>query len=192
MYIPTLGDAIPQQNSKLLSLIGKLVLRTFGWSSEGELPNLAKFVVVGGPHTSNWDFVFTMAFVLAVGLKVYWMGKHTLFRWPYGGIMRWLGGIPIDRRAAHGTVTQMVEEFNNRDQLIVLIPPEGTRKKVEKWKTGFYFIAQGANVPILLAFLDYERKIVGFGSALTPSGDVTADLEQMQSFYQGIPGKYSQ
>jgi len=190
MPISPLGDAIPKQNSKILPLIGNLVLRIFNWQTEGDIPNLPKFVVVGAPHTSNWDFVYTMAFIFSVNIKIYWMGKHTLFRRPFGGIMRRMGGIAIDRRAPKGTVGQMVEVFNNQDKLILLIPPEGTRKKVENWKTGFYHIAHGANVPILLAYLDYGRKVIGFGPTITPSGDVAADMQRIQSFYRDIPGKY--
>lgn len=190
--MPTLspGDAIPKRNSKILPFIGKSVLNIFGWQTEGDLPNLPKFVVVGAPHTSNWDFVYAMAFIFATDLKMYWMGKHTLFKSPYGSLMRKLGGIAIDRRAPRGTVEQMVDIFNQQEQLILLIPPEGTRKKVESWKTGFYHIAQGANVPILLAYLDYRRKVVGFGPTLTPTGDMAADMAHIQSFYQDIPGKY--
>ena len=120
------------------------------------------------------------------------MGKHTLFKPPYGGFMRKLGGIAIDRRAPRGTVEQMVDVFNQQEKLVLLIPPEGTRKKVESWKTGFYHIAQGANVPILLAYLDYRRKVVGFGPTITPSGNVAADMERIQTFYRDISGKYPQ
>ena len=184
------GNAVPKRNSKILPFIGNSVLRMFNWKTEGEIPNLPKFVVVGAPHTSNWDFVYAMAYIFSTDLKAYWMGKHTLFKQPYGGFMRKLGGISIDRRAPRGTVEQMVDIFNAHDKLVLLIPPEGTRKKVEAWKTGFYHIAHGANVPIVLAYLDYKRKVVGIGSTLTPSGDVAADMERIQTFYRDIPGKY--
>jgi 1-acyl-sn-glycerol-3-phosphate acyltransferase len=184
------GNKIPKRNSKILPFIGNSVLKAFGWQTEGELPDLPKFVVVGAPHTSNWDFVYAMAFIFSADLKIFWMGKHTLFKSPYGGFMRKLGGIAIDRRASRGTVEQMVDVFNQQEKLVLLIPPEGTRKKVESWKTGFYHIAQGANVPILLAYLDYQRKVVGFGPTITPSGDITADVTRIQDFYRDIPGKY--
>ncbi|MCP5077864.1 MAG: acyltransferase [Psychromonas sp.] len=192
MDVPKLGNQVPQKNNPVTKAIGKLVFLVTGWRIEGELPNIPKFVALGGPHTSNWDFIYAMSFIFVVGLKAYWMGKHTLFKWPYGIVMRALGGIPIDRHAPHGVVAQMVDEFKQRDKLAILVPPEGTRKKVKKWKTGFYFIAKGADVPILPAYLDYERKMVGFGDPIIPGDNVEADIAKIQSFYKNIPGKYPQ
>ncbi len=190
MNIPSLGDAVPKQGNKITQIIGKFVLKIYGWRVTGEVPDKPKFIVIGAPHTSNWDFVFTIATIFALDIKVYWMGKNTLFRWPYGFIMYGLGGIPIDRSASQGVVDQMVTEFNRRDKLIICITPEGTRKKVAKWKTGFYYIAQGANVPVVLAYFDYKNKTLGFGPVITPSGDIKTDMEQIQSFYSNVAGKY--
>ncbi|MDM8519296.1 lysophospholipid acyltransferase family protein [Anaerolineales bacterium HSG6] len=192
MSIRPLSDKLPKSNNPFTKMVGRLILFVTGWRIEGELPNIPKFVALGGPHTSNWDFIYAISFIFSVGLKSYWMGKHTLFKWPYGWFMRALGGIPIERNAPHGVVAQMVDQFNQREQLVVLIPPEGTRKKVKKWKTGFYFIAKEAGVPILPTYLDYERKVVGVAELIIPGDDVEADIAKIQDFYRKIPGKYPQ
>jgi 1-acyl-sn-glycerol-3-phosphate acyltransferase len=119
------------------------------------MPDCGKLVIIAAPHTSNWDFVFGMTGAFALGLELHWMGKHTLFKPPLGGVMRWLGGLAIDRRAAHGVVEQVADEFARRGQLLLVVTPEGTRSKVERWKTGFWHIARAAGVPILLGGLDY-------------------------------------
>ena len=172
----------------LCRALSTLLLKASGWRIEGEFPDTRKLVLIGAPHTSNWDFPLMLMVVFKLGKDVHWMGKHTLFPKPFGGLMRWLGGIAIDRRQANNTVEQMVEEFNRRDELIVVIPPEGTRSKVERWKTGFYHIANGAGVPILLGFIDGERKVVGFKTLYQPSGDLENDLAEIQGYYQGIKG----
>jgi len=142
----------------ILQWLSIVYLKIIGWRREGRLPNLPQYVVIAAPHTSNWDFPITMALAFAYRMKMYWMGKNTLFRWPFGGLMKWLGGIPIDRSKSQDVVAQCVKIFRERARMVMVIPPEGTRKKVRYWKTGFYYIAKGANVPIVLGFLDYLRK----------------------------------
>ena len=117
------------------------------------------------------------------------MGKHTLFKPPFGWFMRWMGGVAVDRRANHNVVDQMAKELRERESLILAVPAEGTRKYVDYWKSGFYYIAQQAGVPIILGFLDYEKKVGGFGPALMPSGDIRADMDKIREFYKDIKGK---
>lgn len=165
------------------------LLRVTGWKKEGKLPEIPKFVVIAAPHTSNWDFPLTLMLAFAFRLKVYWMGKHTLFRGIMGPICRWLGGIEVDRRQSTNLVAQSVERFRTSEALAMIIPPEGTRKKVRYWKTGFYHIAHGAGVPILLGFMDYRRKVGGVGPLFHPTGDIERDMAEIRAFYEGITGK---
>jgi 1-acyl-sn-glycerol-3-phosphate acyltransferase len=183
-------DSLPDQGNTFRRKIYKAALALFNWRVEGTVPDVPKCVVVGAPHTSNWDFILTMAAAGALGLKIAWMGKHTLFRAPFGRLFRWLGGVPIDRRAPGGMVAQNVAEFNRRDRLFLCITPEGTRSLVREWRTGFYHIAMGANVPILLVAFDYGRKVVEIGRLITPSGDLDADLAEIQAYYRNITPRY--
>jgi len=146
--------------------------------------------MIAAPHTTNWDLPITLALTFVFRIKVYWMGKDTIFRWPFGTLMKWLGGIPVDRSKTHNIVEQSVSAFQKNDHLVMIVPPEGTRKKVRYWKTGFYHIAHGAGVPIVLGYLDYARKTGGIGPVVWPSGDIDADMKIIQTFYAGITGKY--
>jgi len=161
-----------------------------GWKVEGTAPETDKFVVIAAPHTSNWDLLFMLGVAYKFRIRLRWMGKDTLFRPPFGGLMKALGGIPIDRSKTNNVVEQMVEIYAGADELVVAIPPEGTRAKVRVWKTGFYNIAHGAGVPIALGFLDYKRKIGGIGGVYETSGDYDQDLEDIKAFYAGITGKH--
>ena len=126
----------------------------------------------------------------ATGIRLYWVGKDTLFRGPIAGVLRRLGGIPVNRRSRSNFVQQMVNVFNERDRFIMAISPEGTRRKTGHWKTGFYYIALGANVPIALGFVDYEKKVVGIGPKLYPTGDIQADFIEIKNFYTTITGRH--
>ena len=141
-------------------------------------------VVIAAPHTSNWDFVIAITALGAMGVRVTWIAKHTLFKWPYGRIMRALGGIPVDRRGSHGLVAQTTEEFRTNEDLVIALMPEGTRRRTTRWRTGFYHIAVGADVPIVPAYLDYRVCRIGIGSPMEPTGDVEADLQAINEFYQ--------
>jgi 1-acyl-sn-glycerol-3-phosphate acyltransferase len=166
------------------------VMRLFGWRPVGILPDVPKFVVIGAPHTSNWDFILSMVFIAAVGVRAYWMAKHTLFRFPYGWFFSALGGVPINRTANFNVVEQAVQEFSRRDKFILGITPEGTRSRVDYWKSGFYYIARAAKAPILLCFFDYRRKQIGFGPLLWPGEDPEADLEIIRAFYADKTAKH--
>jgi 1-acyl-sn-glycerol-3-phosphate acyltransferase len=170
----------------LPQLVAQAILRLLSWQLEVTVPQSPKFVMVGAPHDSGWDLFFFLLLVYATGIKMSWIGKHTLFRWPVGGLLRRFGGIPVDRRSRHNFVQQVVEVFKGMDGFSVAISPEGTRRKVKYWKTGFYYIALGAGVPIALGFIDYQRKVIGIGPTITPSGDIQADFAPIRSFYSGI------
>ena len=165
-------------------------LKIFGWRLEGRLPDVDKLVVIAAPHTSNWDLPVLLSLGFALRAKASWLGKHSLFRRPLGFLFRWMGGIPVYRSASHNMVAQTVEMFRNSESLILAIPPEGTRSKVSHWKTGFYYIALGAETPIAMAFIDYKRKAVGVGPTLYPTGDIEADMELIRNFYATVTAKY--
>ena len=167
-----------------------MLLRLRGWRIEGNFPDLPKYVLIAAPHTSNWDFPLTLGVCFALRAKLYWMGKHTLFWGPLGPVMRWLGGIPVMRSRNNSLVQQMVTVYQQSAQLVVAIPPEGTRQRVKEWKTGFYHIACGAQVPIVLAYMDYARKVCGFGPVFYPTGDIVADMPRIQDFYRDKVGKH--
>ena len=163
-----------------LSLVG---LKLLGWTAKGEPLEHQRCVLIAAPHTSNWDFPLMLMIVLKLRLRIFWMGKHTLFPFPFGWLMRWLGGIPIDRKASHNVVNETVRQYRENDELIVLIPPEGTRAKVDRWKSGFYHIAKNANVPILLGYVDAENKVAGFADFFTPTEDLEQDMLEIRQFY---------
>jgi 1-acyl-sn-glycerol-3-phosphate acyltransferase len=181
--IAPLGDAIPRRGTWVTRALGRGVLAMLGWRVTGAFPNEPKLVMIGAPHTSNWDFVVALAAAFSLRLGFTWVGKHLLFRPPFRWFFRWLGGIPVDRRASHGFVQQMVAEFDRRPQFLLAIAPEGTRKAVERWRTGFYHIAQGARVPILIVTIDNARRAIHVGPAVTLSGDITADMDRILARY---------
>ncbi|MBU2704561.1 lysophospholipid acyltransferase family protein [Zooshikella marina] len=167
----------------------KLILRLTGWRFEGQPPQLAKYVLIGAPHTSNWDFFYFIAMAFLYRAKVHWLGKHSLFKGPLGPIMRWLGGIPIDRTQRNNRVQQLVTLFHHSENFILTIAPEGTRSQVSHWKSGFYYIAVGAKVPLQLAYLDFPNKRGGFGPLIWPTGDFERDLLEIQQFFLPFKGK---
>lgn len=164
--------------------LGRSVLKLMGWRIEGQLPKLDKFVAIGAHHTSNWDFVIFIAMKFVLRLNARWFGKHSIFRWPFGGMMRAWGGIAIRRDRQLNTVEQAVQAFRENRQFILVLSPEGTRKKVERWKMGFYHIARGAGVPIVMGALDYQNRRVVIGPTFYPTGDEQADLATMLAFFR--------
>ena len=160
-----------------------------GWDVTGEIPNLPKLVIIAAPHTSNWDFVVGVAAKLALRLDVMWLGKDTLFRGPLGGLMRRLGGHPVDRSASHDVVKGVVQEFERRERLVLALAPEGTRKRVERWRTGFYHIAHAARVPIVPVALNFGEKQVQIGPMFVTTGDVDADIRALQQRFAGVRGR---
>ncbi|MBI3712320.1 MAG: lysophospholipid acyltransferase family protein [Burkholderiales bacterium] len=172
--------------------ISIVVLRLIGWRLDGRAADVQKGVLIGAPHTSNWDFPIALMICFALRLDVYWMGKHTLFPPILGAIMRWLGGIPVDRTQAGNLVQGTIDAFQHNDKLLVIVPPEGTRGKVTRWKTGFYYIAVGAGVPLGLGYLDFKEKIGGVGKLFYPSGNIEEDMREIRAFYAGFVGKHPQ
>ncbi|PID86549.1 MAG: acyltransferase [Chloroflexi bacterium] len=169
------------------------MMSLFGWQVEGVVPNAEKFMVIGAPHTSYWDWFIVMGAAYTLGARISWMSKHSLFEAPWGGLLKYLGGVPVDRRRSTGVVASVVEQFKKHDKLILCITPEGTRAKVRsQWKKGFYYIAQGADVPVVVAAFDFGRKVVRFGPTFKPSGNVEADLPTIMSYYDGIAGRHPQ
>lgn len=163
--------------------------RIRGWSIAGERPSEPKYVVIGAPHTSNSDFFVFLAAVAHFHLPARYIGKHTLFRWPFGGLMRRLGGIPVRRDTGQGLVEQVVAEFARVPEMALVIAPEGTRGRAEYWHSGFYRIASAAGVPIVCGFVDYSTKTFGLGPTIHPGDDVRADMERIRAFYAGKAGR---
>ena len=184
-----LPPSIPRKRSVLFRPFARWLLARLGWHSEGELPDEPKLVAIVAPHTSNWDFPLGLLVKWALGLRASFLGKHTVFRPPLGWFMRRWGGIPVDRRAAHNVVAQMIDEFQRRDRLLLVIAPEGTRKHVADWKTGFYHIAEGARVPIVCVAFDWGRRVIRFGPTVLPSGDAEREVTQLRRTFDGVRGK---
>jgi 1-acyl-sn-glycerol-3-phosphate acyltransferase len=184
-----MGEAAPQRGNKVTRWLGRTTLALLGWHIVGQVPNLPKFVAIGAPHTSNWDFPLAMLMFIALGLRISWMGKDSFVNGPLKRVWHWMGGVPINRKAAHGVVDQMITTFNNRDKFVLGITPEGTRAKVVQWKTGFYHIAQGAGVPIFPIEIDYRLKCLNLHPAFVPSGELNIDLSALQALYANARGK---
>ncbi len=172
-------------------LCGWLWMKVAGWKFDASnLPEYKKFVLIANPHTSNWDLPFMLGCSYLGGLRVSWLGKHTLFRGIGKPFFTWYGGVPVDRTAPKGMVHQVAEVIKSRDKIALAIPPAGTRRKTDGWKTGFYYIALESGVPIIPTYLDWGTKRAGFGPAFFPTGDIEADFEVFKKFYEGMKGKY--
>jgi len=183
---PVVGSHVPRRGNALTRWLGRWLLRLWGWRVVDDLPDVPKAVVVCAPHTSNVDGLVVAGVVMALQVRIKVMAKHSLFRAPFGGFFRWIGGLPIDRDKAGGIVGQSAQKFSEYEQLWVGVAPEGTRKGADSWKTGFYRIAQKAGVPITLAVMDYGTRTIRFPLTFMPSGDVDADLARMMACYQGV------
>lgn len=175
---------------QFMNLCSWLYLKLIGWKLEGTVPEQSKYIVLAGPHTSNWDFPLMLTMGSLLGAKPYWMGKKAIFKFPLGWFFKWMGGIPIDRSKKNSLVSQMVDIFDSTEELCVLIPPEGSRAPRKEWKTGFYHIARQANIPIVLSYIDFEKRVGGFAEVLWLTDDVVADMTYIQNFYAGKHPKY--
>jgi len=163
--------------------LGRAALRILGWRIEGEVPDVPRCVVILAPHTSNWDFVVAMATLLALGLRAHYLGKHTIFRGPFGRLLRWSGGLPVDRAAPGDIGERAAAMMRAADRMFLALAPEGTRRKVQHWKTGFHRIAITAGVPIFPAALDYRTRTVRLFPLFEPGPDYAADLGRLRSLY---------
>ena len=171
--------------------VARLWMAVFRWDVEGEPPEgVRRAVVIAAPHTSNWDLPHMLAASFIFRLRFSWMGKHTLFAPPFGWFFRWMGGVAVDRRAAHGMVKEIARTFEGTERLALAVPPSGTRQRADHWKSGFYWIAVEAEVPVLMCYLDYRTRRAGIGPLLIPSGDIRADMEIIRAFYAGRRGKF--
>ena len=181
--------AFHQARGWLWRVIGRAYLRLSGWRIEGSFPVDPKYVLIVAPHTSNWDFVLGVAVVFAVELRASWLGKHSLFKAPFSPFLRWLGGIPVNRSASHGVVGECAKAFAAAPTLMLALAPEGTRKGVSQWKTGFYRIAVQAGVPIMPVGFDYGEHVVHLMPLFMPSGDLDLDLPRIQALYSNVHGR---
>lgn len=188
LALPPLPPGLTQARSWFWRAIGQTYLRGGGWRFEGAFPEESRFVAIVAPHTSNWDFTLGVAAVWALGLRVSWLGKHTLFRVPFKGFLHRLGGIPVNRSAPHGVVDGCVAAFSASPALMLALAPEGTRKGVSQWKTGFYRIAAAAGVPILPIGFDFRTRAIRLMPLFRPTGDVEADLPRIQALFTDVRG----
>lgn len=173
----------------MLQAIARFLLRLGRWTPVGALPDVPKAVILAAPHTSNWDGFWGIVYKISIGADIHFFAKHSLFWFPLGTLLRGLGGIPLDRGRAGSAVQKAVDTFNESDRFYFALAPEGSRKRMPGWKSGFYRIAEIANVPVFLAFLDFKHKRVGIGRRLDLSGDQEADLEICREFYADIEGR---
>jgi 1-acyl-sn-glycerol-3-phosphate acyltransferase len=175
---------------KLKRAIALGVLRLCGWRLTGGKPEHKRYIVLGAPHTSSWDFFFIFLIAWGNGVDFRWVGKKELFQLPHGWFFRVVGGIPVDRARSSNMVDALAAVFQANEELIILIPPEGTRRRVSKWKTGFYYTAMQAGIPFVLGYIDFRRKEAGLGPIVFPTGDYEADLRPVYEFYEGITPRH--
>lgn len=179
----------PRRCNPLAQLLGQLVLSVFGWRKAGQVPSARNIVIIAAPHTTNWDFIFLLAAAYSFGISVNWLGKDSLFRSPLGPILRFLGGVPVDRSKRNNLVQSLSAQIEHGSGIALVIPPSGTRRKTEHWKSGFYRIAEAAQIPLVCGYLDYQKKEAGLGLAFLPS-DLSQDMNRIREFYEPIVGKY--
>ena len=189
LHAPALGSAIPRWGSGLVHRLSRGLMWLLGWRFAGSVPNLPKMVLVGAPHTSNWDFLLAMMVIFALQVRVYWLGKHTFVNGPLKPLLLKLGGVAVNRRASSGGVNQVAAQFQEREQFLLGLAPEGTRRAVPHWRMGFFYIAQAAQVPILPVALDYGCKTLSIGEPVWPEVGETAVLAHLRTFYEGVQGK---
>lgn len=186
---PPVPPNLPQFAPSFAAPICRWIFARCGWRVAGEFPNVPKLVVIAAPHSTNWDVVWGLLVKVGLRLDIRFIGKREAFVWPLGALLRSFGGIPIDRSAAHGVVGEMRRQFESHERFWLAIAPEGTRKKVQKWKSGFWHIAHDAGVPILPVYFHYPEKTVGLGPLIHPGGDVDADMTRIREFYRPWVGK---
>ncbi|MBD3648683.1 MAG: lysophospholipid acyltransferase family protein [Pseudomonadales bacterium] len=167
-------------------LLGRLIMRVSGWRVEGTIPDVPRMMIIGAPHTSNFDLLFLLGAAFSLRLPVNWLGKHTLFRGPHGYVLRKLGGIPVDRSGSKNLVNSLAEDIRTREHCAIIVAPAGTRSRTEYWKSGFYWIAKNAGIPIVCGYLDYDRKVAGIGESFHPGDNLSADMDRIRSFYRDI------
>jgi len=188
--VPQIPDNFPKFGNALSRSFGRLLLVMFRWNIVGQYPDTNRIVIAVAPHTSNWDFVIGLVCKIAMGFRAHWLGKHSIFIWPFKGLLVGLGGIPVVRHAASDMVSQVADRYNSGGPLMLAIAPEGTRKKTEKLKTGFIRIAIEANVPIWLLAFDYQKRQLILGDVYYPTGDVDRDELFVREYFSQFQGKH--
>lgn len=189
--VPVLGPNVPRvRPNRFTRWIGRSVLRLGGWRMVGEMPDVAKLVLIGAPHSSNWDGIWGFAAKVAMGLDIHVLGKDTLFKWPVvGSVLRALGVIPVDRSNPKGIVDQAAGMLRDADRFWFGLAPEGTRKPVERWKSGFWKIARAADVPVLPVYFHYPDRVIGIGPLWTMTGEFGADMAKIRAWYAPWKGR---
>lgn len=176
--------------SEIVRRFSVFMYKIGGWEAVQENPPPKKAVIIAAPHTSNWDFIYFFGLCNSLGIRSYWIGKSTLFKWPWGDMMRRLGGVPVDRSKSQNMVDTMVTEFEKRNDFLLTIPPEGTRGSVKQWRTGFYYIALKAKVPLIMGMMDYAKKSGGLGPSFMPTGNYQEDMKRLSEFYHSVTPKF--
>jgi 1-acyl-sn-glycerol-3-phosphate acyltransferase len=184
-----MSPSMPRRGNWLTRLIGRLAYKLTGWSIEGRLPNVPKLVMAGAPHTCHGDVVVALGFFTLAGLKCRWMVKEEVFMFPISGIIRWLGALPVNRHDPGELVQELSDEINRSEKFVLVITPEGARRKVGRWKTGFYRIALATGAPITLAYADVARRVVSFGPTYQPNGEMEMQIEEMRAYFEGITAR---
>jgi len=188
MRVPVLPDCLPSRGNAFSRVVGRTLFSAMGWRIEGEFPPQPKLVAIVAPHTSNWDFIVGILAVFAIGIRARFIAKHQLFKPPLGWLMRWFGGIPVNREAPQGMVPQAVAAIERTQSVFLAITPAGTRSSSKPWKSGFYRIAVAARVPIMPIAFDGEHKTIRLFPAFAPSGDYEADLPKLRAYFEGVRG----
>lgn len=189
---PAMNHLVPRRQGKFSVSVGKFVLKALGWKLVGQLPEQKKFILAVAPHTSNWDFIVGFSAMLALDLRTHFMGKASIFVWPFKGLLTRMGGIPIYRDKAHGVVQQMVSHCNNSEQFVLGLAPEGTRSKTKEWKSGFIHIAHQADIPVVPVSLHFDSKEVKFQPAMNISADTEQELQRVKQCFDGACAKIKQ
>lgn len=190
LRVPPLPPEAPRTGSAFSRWFGRSVLRIGGWTIAGEFPNRARMVLIAAPHSSGWDAVWGLAAKLAMGVDITFMAKAELFRGPIGWLLRRLGGMPVNRSRAHGAVEQAAARLRASERMWFVLAPEGTRRRVEHWKSGFLHIARAAGVPVFCAWFHYPDRTIGLGALFETSGDLDADMARIREYYRPFIGKH--
>lgn len=170
--------------------LARILLLVTGWRLEGAIPDLRKCVIIGAPHTSKWDFFFGLLYKMHYGLNIHFLMKKELFKFPFSLFYNRVGGIPVNRGKKNNLVETLYHKFTQNENFYLALAPEGTRNLVHEWKRGFYHIAKKANVPIVLAYMDYGRKVVGIGRVFYPGADIEEDMREIKAFYACVQAKF--
>lgn len=181
---------IKQTEHGLRYYMGSFLLKLIGWKTGGKLPDFPKYVLISEPHTTNWDLALMLVLSMKIGFKLNWVAKDTIFKGLHGRYLKWMGGIPVNRRSRNNFVDQSIEAINTNDKIIIVVSPAGTRSYTEFWRSGFYHIAHGAGVPIVMGYLDYAHKTGGVGPYIHTTGYLEKDFEKFREFYATVKGKY--